>query len=347
MFHSFSPWCTALLFRTKGTSHAEWVLFDIDSSLRERVHSKTGAGKFIRRKKTDSCVLPWQWLLHMRRANRFDAPAVTLHTLMKYGNYSHMKSAATQSWRKSMKNSEQIWLFPKITSAIPSPFCKHIFYVVHLLQVGAAGWPLERKGVPLIKNAVDEDRTVGGGGGGRRSPSWGFSPFFFAEVDLFPPPSSAPSVLPNKCHKPFSTCATTVWGKEMVHWLWEGGGTISSYFCEKENGWMIMVGVVNETNVDERQICQQRCCGWMRGDMDLIWSPRTITLWTAMKTWGDDVESRCGKHLWTNFRPLGVSKTCLDAGRDFNIPLQQKMTKTGILKSIQKLLGDVWQHLII
>lgn len=55
--------------------------------------------------------------------------------------------------------------------------------------------------------------------------------------------------------------------------------------------------------------------------MDLIWSPRTIALWTAMKTRGDDVESRCGKHLWTNFRPLGVSKTCLDAGRDFNILL--------------------------
>lgn len=51
LFHSFLPWCTALLFCTKGTSHAEWVLFDIDSSLRERVHSKTGAGKFILGKK--------------------------------------------------------------------------------------------------------------------------------------------------------------------------------------------------------------------------------------------------------------------------------------------------------
>ena len=39
------------IIRTKGTSHAEWVLFDIDSSLRERVHSKTGAGKFILGKK--------------------------------------------------------------------------------------------------------------------------------------------------------------------------------------------------------------------------------------------------------------------------------------------------------
>lgn len=142
MFHSFSPWCTALLFRTKGTSHAEWVLFDIDSSLRERVHSKTGAGKFIRWKKTDSCVLPWPWLLHMRRANRFDAPAVTLHTLMKYGNYSHMKSTGTQSWRKSMKNTANKYDF--FQRSIPSPFRKHIFYVAHLLQVGAAGWPLER-----------------------------------------------------------------------------------------------------------------------------------------------------------------------------------------------------------
>lgn len=112
------------------------------------------------------------------------------------------------------------------------------------------------------------------------------------------------------------------WQFEEKKWYTDcGRETISSYFCEKKNGWMIMVGVVNETNVDEQQICQQRCCRWMRGDMDLIWSPRTITLWTAMKTWGDDVESRCGKHLWTNFRPLGVSKTCLDAGRDFNILL--------------------------
>lgn len=51
VFHSFLPWCTALLFCTRGTSHAEWVLFDIDSSLRERVHSKTGAGEFILGKK--------------------------------------------------------------------------------------------------------------------------------------------------------------------------------------------------------------------------------------------------------------------------------------------------------
>ncbi|KAI4829155.1 hypothetical protein KUCAC02_023216, partial [Chaenocephalus aceratus] len=32
------------------------------------------------------------WLPRMRRTNRFDAPAVILHTLMKYGNYSYMKA---------------------------------------------------------------------------------------------------------------------------------------------------------------------------------------------------------------------------------------------------------------
>lgn len=35
VFHRFLRRFTALLFRTRGTSHAKWLLFDIDSSLRE------------------------------------------------------------------------------------------------------------------------------------------------------------------------------------------------------------------------------------------------------------------------------------------------------------------------
>lgn len=68
---------------------------------------------------------------------------------------------------------------------------------------------------------------------------------------------------------------------------------MSGYLCEKENACVIVFEVVNEASVDERQIC------------------RTI----AMKTWGDDGESRSGKHLWPECRPVGVSKTCPDAGR--------------------------------
>lgn len=199
--------------------------------------------------------------------------------------------------------------FPKITSAIPSPFRKHIFCVVHLLQVGAAGWPPERPG-QLIENPVDEDRTVGGG---RRSPSSGFSPLFFAEVELFPlqltscpicAAKQTPQTLQHERNDRSPIC-----GKEMVHWLWEGGGTIGGYFGEKENGWMITVEVVNEAvggwtaNLPAVFLRMSEGAMW-------IWSPRTVALWISMKTWGDDVESktwvahvveipsiRCGQNL--------------------------------------------------
>lgn len=104
VFHRFLRRCTALLFSTRGTSPAEWLLFDIDSSLRGRVHSQTGAGKFILKKK-NSCVLLWQRWPHMRGANRFDAPTVTPNTVMKYGNYTHMKAMLHRPGKKRIKTN--------------------------------------------------------------------------------------------------------------------------------------------------------------------------------------------------------------------------------------------------
>lgn len=66
---------------------------------------KNRRGRIYSGKKTDSCVLPWQWLPHIRRANRFDAPAVTLHTLMKYGNYSHMKALLDRAGERVQKTN--------------------------------------------------------------------------------------------------------------------------------------------------------------------------------------------------------------------------------------------------
>lgn len=54
---------------------------------------------------------------YIRRANRFDAPAVTLHLLMKYGNYSHMKALLDTVGGKGIKNKYDfiqrysLWLF--------------------------------------------------------------------------------------------------------------------------------------------------------------------------------------------------------------------------------------------
>lgn len=103
------------------------------------------------RKKTDSCVLPWQRLphIHIRRAKRFDAPAVTLYTLMKYGNYSHMKALLGRVAGKGYK--KQIWLYPKIPSVINSSFHKHIFCVFHLLQsISGPGWPRNGRGGKVL-----------------------------------------------------------------------------------------------------------------------------------------------------------------------------------------------------
>lgn len=78
---------------------------------------------------------------YIRRANCFDAPAVTLHTLMKYGNYSHMKALLDTVGGKGIK---QIWLYPKIPTEINSSFHKHIL-VVYLLQSIVCQLILEKK----------------------------------------------------------------------------------------------------------------------------------------------------------------------------------------------------------
>lgn len=92
------------------------------------MHSKTGAGQIYSGKKTDSCVLPWQRSPHMRRANRFDAPAVTLHTLMKYGNYSHMKAPArARAGARVRKTTTNMTFSQKMHAVINSPVRKHIF----------------------------------------------------------------------------------------------------------------------------------------------------------------------------------------------------------------------------
>lgn len=41
----------------------------------------------------------------MRGANRFDAPTVTLHTVMKYGNYTHMKAMLHRPGKKRIKTN--------------------------------------------------------------------------------------------------------------------------------------------------------------------------------------------------------------------------------------------------
>lgn len=62
--------------------------------------------------------------------------------------------------------------------------------------------------------------------------------------------------------------------------------------------------------------------------------PEIITLW--MKTWGDDVESRCEKHMWLKLCPVAINPgKKLEGGGAFNDHLlQQKMNKTGMFGNI-------------
>lgn len=118
---------------------------------------KNRRGRIYSGKKTDSCVLPWQWLLHMRRANRFDAPAVTLHTLMKYGNYRHMKALVDRDgervWKKTNKydfiQRYPLWLILLFINIYFMPFTCY-------KAAWAISWPRNWRGGKglLIKNPI-------------------------------------------------------------------------------------------------------------------------------------------------------------------------------------------------
>lgn len=162
------------------------------------MHSKTGAGQIYSGKKTDSCVLPWQRSPHMRRANRFDAPAVTLHTLMKYGNYSHMKAPArARAGARVRKTTTNMTFSQKMHAVINSPVRKHIFYAARepQKQRRPSADPVEGGGVrgvkgPLIGNpivpVVQWERPLSAGGE-RLHPSLR-TLFFLATEKIFSPP---------------------------------------------------------------------------------------------------------------------------------------------------------------